>query len=167
MDLHLGNRAHLETKVIPVVKQRFGDLSQNIPLQFGDLTFQADPTNPVVIGLPSASKLGISLDGILAEEQRRQGTFPALNDGNYNFGASGQLLLTAYLLEAAGYGAKSWVSSAVLRVFQRFAAQGWSPPADDAWQGHMVRALYGVTVVPLAIGDGKTFGLTDYLFGGG
>ena len=174
VDLHLGDVTHLAAQVIPTVKVRFGEpsppigngnLNPAIKLNFGDLSFQAHPLKPVVIGLVGDVKQGISLDGCLAEEQRRQGTFPNLNGGNYNFGASGQLLLTAFMLERAGYGAKDWTNVAVKRVFAFFKSHGWAPSGDDRWQGHMVKALYGAGITPLAVGDGKTMACTDYLFG--
>lgn len=164
IDLHLGDIAHLESKVIPVVRQRFGDISQGITFSFGDLSWQADPANPVVIGLPGTSKLGVELDGVLAEEQRRQGSFPTFSCGNYNWGASGQLLLTADLLQVAGYRAKDWTSSAVKRAFVRLDQGGCVPAGDDRWQGAMANALYGRALVPEAVGDGKTMCCTDYLY---
>lgn len=164
IDLHLGDIAHLERRVIPVVRQRFGDTSQGITLSFGDFSWQADPANPVVIGLPRTSKLGVELDGVLAEEQRRQGSFPTFACGNYNWGASGQLLLTADLLQVAGYRAKDWTSSAVKRAFVRLDQGGCVPAGDDRWQGAMANALYGRALVPEAVGDGKTMCCTDYLY---
>jgi len=164
IDLHLGDIAHLESKVIPVVRQRFGDTSQGRSFSFGDLSWQANPVNPVVIGLPGASKQGVSLDGVLAEEQRRQGSFPNFNCGNYNWGASGQLLLTAKLLQVAGYGAKDWTASAIKRMFVRLHQGGCVPAGDDRWQGAMANALYGQALVPEAVGDGKTMCCTDYLY---
>ncbi|MDQ2935319.1 MAG: hypothetical protein M3R49_10165, partial [Chloroflexota bacterium] len=164
IDLHLGDIAHLESYVIPVVRQRFGDTAQGISFTFGDLSWQADPANPVVIGLPGTSKLGIDLDGVLAEEQRRLSSFPAFNCGNYNWGASGQLLLTANLLQVAGYGAKDWTSSAVKRAFVRLGQGGCVPLGDDGWQGAMANALYGPGLLPEGIGDGKTMCCTDYLY---
>jgi hypothetical protein len=164
IDLHLGDIAHLESKVIPVVRQRFGDTSQGIRFSFGDFSWQADPLNPVVIGLPRTSKLSVDLDGVLAEEQRRLGSFPTFNCGNYNWGASGQLLLTADLLQVAGYGAKDWTSSAVKRAFVRLDQEGCVPAGDDRWQGAMANALYGQALVPEAVGDGKTMCCTDYLY---
>lgn len=161
IDLHLGDRAHLAASVIPVVKQRFGDLSQNIALRFGDLSFQADPKHPVVIGLPGAVKQGISLDGCLAEEQRRQGSFPALNCGNYCFGAMGQMILTAYLLQVAGYGAKDWTGSAVKRVALFLKRIGCAPSGDDRWEPDLLNRLYGERLLTPSVGDGKTISCTD------
>jgi hypothetical protein len=162
VDLHLGDKAHLESKLIPVFTERLSG-AQKLKLNFGDTSFQADPSKPTVVGRVSDSKQGISLDGILAEEQRRQGSFPNLNDGNYNFGASGQMLLTCWLLKCAGYPADTWADAAVKRIFVRFQKEGWKPSGDDSWQGHLVKKLFGAGVgTPLAIGDGKTVGLTDY-----
>ncbi|MDQ4035941.1 MAG: hypothetical protein M3153_08425 [Chloroflexota bacterium] len=162
IDMHLNDRAHLESRVIPIIRQRLGD-EMGISLRFGE-SVQADPANPVTIGLPGTFADGVSLDGLLLEEQRRESGFP--NCGGYNFGASGQILISVWLLEVAGYNAQEWGQRAIHRVFARLVAMGCAPEGDDRWQGHMYNALAGRAVLPEAVGDGKTLGITDYLFSG-
>lgn len=161
IDLHLNDRGHLESQVIPAIRQRLGE-DMGIKLQFGD-SVQADPSNPVAIGLPGTIGDGTPLDGLLLEEQRRGSGFP--NCDGYNFGASGQMLLTLWLLEMAGYDAQDWGQRAIHRVFERLVDIGCAPTGDDRWQGHMYNALAGRVVLPEGVGDGKTFGVTDLLFG--
>ncbi len=162
IDLHLNDRAHLESRVIPIIRQRLGD-EMGIELRFGD-SVQADPNRPVTIGRPGTFAEGVSLDGLLLEEQRREAGFP--NCGGYNFGASGQILISVWMLEAAGYSAAAWGQNAIHRVYGRLVSMGCTPEGDDRWQGHMYNALAGRQILPLAVGDGKTIGLTDYLFSG-
>ena len=54
------------------------------------------------------------------------------------------------------------------RIFAAFDRLGCSASGDDRWQGHMALDLFGVDYIPLFAGtgtDGKSFGLTDYIFG--
>ncbi|MEA2651363.1 MAG: hypothetical protein QOI85_1084 [Chloroflexota bacterium] len=160
IDAHLGDLAHLESQVIPVMRQRLGD-DMGIELRFGN-SVQADPADPVVVGRPGTTALGVDLDGLLLEEQRREGAFP--NCGNYNYGASGQFLVSARILGVLGYPVATWGQGAIRRIFVALKRLGCSPQGDDAWQGSMVSAMFGTGLVPATIGDGKSFCCTDYLF---
>lgn len=160
IDLLIGDRAHLEAKLIPVFRHRLGDPGQKVDGQQVSL----NPKDPVVVGPVGYKVGGVNADGLLMEEQRRSGGFP--NCGNYNFGASGQFLLTAHLLHVAGYPVLDWGDGAIRRIFAALQRIGCDSSGDDRWQGHLVKRLLGVEYLSLGVGDGKSFGLTDLLFGG-
>lgn len=160
IDLHLGQISHLETKVIPVVRQRLGD-NMGINLNFGSGCFGS--AGEVVVGRPGTTCDGVNLDGLLIEEQRRASPFP--NCANYNFGASGQFLLTAKLLTVAGYPVQTWGNDGFERIFKAFDRLNCQPSGDDQWQGHLALDLFDTQYINLGIGDGKSFGITDFLWG--
>ena len=165
IDLHLGDRAHLEAKVLPVWRTRLMEPGHTVDGQPVSLNGPKDADRIdgriVVVGPEDYTVDGVDADGLLMEEQRRSSPFP--NCGNYNFGASGQFLLTAWLLHEAGYPVLAWGDQAIRRIFEALNRLGCTPSGDDAWQGHMAAALFGAMYIPLGVGDGKSFGLTDYL----
>jgi hypothetical protein len=132
IDLHLGDISHLETKVLPVVKQRLG-MNMGIALNFGDGCFPG--SGPVVVGRPGDTCGSLSSDGILIEEQRRAGNNPPWNCGGYNFGASGQFLVTERLLDVAGYPTETYSNDGFARIFLALDRIGCTPEGDDQWQG--------------------------------
>ena len=160
IDLHLGDIAHLESKVIPVHRERLAADQAGISLNFGSGCFGS--AGEIVVGRPGTTCDGVNLDGLLIEEQRRASPFP--NCANYNFGASGQFLLLNRLLDVAGYPTETWGQDGTRRIFAAFDRLGCVPTGDDRWQGHLAAEQFGAQFIPLLVGDGKSFGLTDYLF---
>jgi hypothetical protein len=164
VDLHLGDRAHLEAKVLPVHRTRYMEPGMTVD---GKLVVLKGPSDAdylngrlVVVGPSGYMADGHDADGMLMEEQRRDG-FPPPNNGNYTWGASGQFLIEAWMLKVAGYPVHSWAQDGVRRIFASRQQYGFAPSGDDGWQGHLVERLLGIRYIPLAVADGKSIGLTD------
>ena len=76
-----------------------GDRSQYSGFKFGDMSWQADPANPVGINRKGALIQGKSVDGVLPDDQRRSGGFvwPPPKE-NYVWAALGSTFVEAELL---------------------------------------------------------------------
>ncbi len=107
-DIYLGDTTDL-ARAASVFQGWLGDRSNYAGFPFGDLTWQADPANPVGINKKGATIQGKNVDGVLPDDQRRSGGFtgPAPQE-NYVWGALGPAFRQAELLSHAGYPAYSW-----------------------------------------------------------
>ena len=144
-----------------------GERSAYAGFSFGDLWWQSNPSQPVGINPSGATIQGHSVDGVLADDQRRTGEFtwpPPC--GNYPHGALDGALLAAEILHRHGYAAYSWGSNALLRAQSWLHSTGCPPSGDNMWHLPLLDARYGTSFWNGAVlRPGKNFGWTDWLYG--
>ena len=166
MAAYLGDTAELG-RVAAVFRGWTGERASYAGFNYGDLDWQANPSLPVGINPVGATLGGHNVGGVLPEEQRRTGAFtwpPPC--GNYPHGAMDGALLTAEILQRAGYPAYQWGSNALLRAEQWLQSTGCPPSGDNVWQLPLLDARYGTGYWNGAVvRPGKNFGWTDWLYG--
>ena len=165
---YLGDTARL-AQVARVFKGWLGDRSSYAEFVYGeDLSWQCDPSQPVGINPAGCMKDGHSIDGVLADDQRRGGefTWPPPKE-NYVYEALQDVLLQAIILHRAGYDPFNWQDRAILRAYRWLHEQANYPAAgDDTWQPHVVNYFYGASFpAPVPSRPGKSFGWTDWVYG--
>jgi hypothetical protein len=163
---YLGDGAEL-ARVATVFRGWTGDRSAYSGFSYGDLWWQSNPHAPVGVNPPGATIAGRNVDGVLPEEQRRTGefTWPA-PCGNYPHGALDGALLTAEVLQRAGYPAYGWGSNALLRAAVWLHSSGCPPSGDNVWQLPLLDERYGSRFWGGGVvRPGKNFGWTDWLYG--
>jgi hypothetical protein len=122
----------------------------------------------VGINPAGCSRDGLSLDGVLPDDQRRGGSFTTSPPKeNYVWEALQGLLAQAVVLHRAGYPVFQWQDRALLRAV-RWLHQVADYPAegDDTWQPHIVNHYYGTSFpAPVPARAGKNVGWTDWTHG--
>ncbi|HZD05704.1 MAG TPA: hypothetical protein VE173_12330 [Longimicrobiales bacterium] len=169
--VYLGDTADL-ARTAQVFKGYLGDRSSWAGFVYGgpdhDLSWQCDPTRPVGINPAGCSRDGLSLDGVLPDDQRRGGSFTTSPPKeNYVWEALQGLLAQAVVLHRAGYPVFQWQDRALLRAV-RWLHQVADYPAegDDTWQPHIVNHYYGTSFpAPVPARAGKNVGWTDWTHG--
>ena len=166
---YLGDEAELE-RTAQVFRGYLGDRTAYAGFEFdSDLSWQCDPARPVGINPKGCVKSGLSLDGVMPDDQRRGGRFTgrAVKEGYAWEGLQGALT-QAHLLSRQGYDVWSWSDRALLRALTwlhdvaRFPSEG-----DDTWQPHLANDVYGTTFpAPVPAATGKVAGWTDWTHGG-
>jgi outer membrane biosynthesis protein TonB len=167
-DLYLGDRTDL-ARAAAVFRGYLGDRAAYAGFVFGtDLTWQCDPLRPVGINPAGCTRSGMSIDGIIPDDMRRGGSLPTVGtDGvSYTWEGLQGVLLQAELLSRAGYAAWDWEDRAVYRAFRRINALGHAASGDDLWQPWLIDRRFGTDYAALASRPGKSFGFTDWLYGG-
>jgi len=154
-----------------VFKGYLGDRSSYAGFTYGgpageeDLTWQCDPARPVGINPAGCSRDGLSLDGVLPDDQRRGGSFTTSPPKeNYVWEALQGLIAQAVILNRAGYAVWEWEDRAILRAVTwlhevaDFPAEG-----DDTWQPHIINLHYSASF-PAEVPSraGKNVGWTDW-----
>ncbi len=148
-----------------VFKGWLGDRQSYSGFKYKDLDWQADPQKPVGINPKGAVKYEQSIDGVLPDDQRRDGgfTWPPPKE-NYVYGALQGSLAQAVILNRAGYDVWNWQDKALLRAFEwlhnvaHFPAEG-----DDVWEPHLINYYYGTKFpAPVPARPGKNIGWTDW-----
>lgn len=134
---------------------------------YGRLSWQANPEQPVGINPPGTVKQGQHIGGALPEEMRRGGDFrwPPKRTG-YVWEALQGALVQAELLSRAGYPAWQWEEQALLRAASFLYELGWEANGDDTWQPWLLNYAYGTdfpTTTPAR--PGKNMGWTDWTHG--
>jgi hypothetical protein len=170
-DAYLGDAVDLD-RAARVFRGYLGDRSAYAGFKFGDLSWQADPSQPVGIVPTGATKAGVAIDGALPEDMRRGCSFaipPCHTD--YAWEAMQGVVVQAEILSRRGYDAFGWQNQAVLRAaefLERLDALfgGWWATADDRWQPWIINRAYG-TSLPAASpgGVGKVMAWADWVFG--
>jgi hypothetical protein len=161
---YLGDSAELERTAL-VFRGYLGDRSAYSGFEFADdLSWQADPANPVSVNPQGSVKEGHSIDGALPEEMRRGGPFqwpPATTD--YPWGGLQGALVQAEILHRAGYPAWEWEDQALKRAVQFLYDIGWAPEGNDEWMVWLVNHAYQ-TSFPTAteVGPGTNMGWTNW-----
>ncbi len=153
-------------RAVQVFQGYLGDRSAWSGFEYGlDLSWHADPANPVPINPLDALLLGQSVDGVLPDDQRRAGPFqwpPPLS--NYPYGALQGAVAQALILHRRGHDAWSWQDGALLRAFRWLDEQLGAPiQGDDQWLGHVVNRFYGTAFpAPIPANPGKNMAWTDW-----
>lgn len=130
-----------------------------------ELDWQSNPSNPAAINPPGSQIDGLSVDGVLPEEQRRSGGFttPPPQEG-YVWEALQGAVATAEMLDRAGYPAWEWQDRALLRAFNwLYDVNDYPAKGDDEWQVWLVNRAYDtdfLTESPTR--PGKNIGYTDW-----
>jgi hypothetical protein len=171
--VYLGDTADLE-RAARVFKGYLGDRSSYAGFVYGgparsrDLSWQADESAPVGINPRGATKAGLSIDGVLPDDQRRGGSFTTSPPNeNYVWEGLQGLLAQAVILYRAGYPVWDWEDQALLRAVRwlhdvaDFPAEG-----DDTWLPYIVNHYYGTSFpAPTPARYGKNIGWTDWTHG--
>jgi hypothetical protein len=171
-DLYLGDRADLE-RAATVFKGWLGDRAAYAEFTYDkDLSWHADPANPLGVNPPGATRDGHRIDGAIPDDMQRGGKFrwPPKHT-NYPWGAMEGALVQALLLSRAGYDAWSWSDKALLRATQFLDELdredgGWWAEDDDEWMPWIVNRAYGANFrVALPAQPGKNLGWADWVYG--
>lgn len=162
--LYLGDTADFE-RAVRVFHGYLGNRSQYAGFAYGELSWQCDPARPVGINPVGCVRNGLTLDGVLPDDQRRGGTFTTSPPReNYVWEAMQGLLAQAHILERKGYPAFEWENRALLRA-ARWLHDVVDYPADgdDTWQPHVLNYYYGTSFpAPTPSRPGKNVGWTDW-----
>lgn len=165
--LYLGDQAELDRAAM-VFKGWLGDRSAYAGFEYGDLSWQCDPSKPVGVNPKGCTKEGHSIDGVLPDDQRRAGGFkwPPPKE-NYVWEGLQGALVQAVLLHRAGYDVWNWEDQALLRAVKWLHEQANYPAqGDDTWQPHIINYYYGTNFpAPVPASPGKNMGWTDWTHG--
>jgi len=148
-----------------VFKGWLGDRKAYAGFKYKDLSWQADPKNPVGINPKGAKKLGHSIDGVLPDDQRRSGpfTWPPPKE-NYVYTALQGAVAQAAVLYRQGYDVWSWEDSAIRRAFEwLYNVADYRAKNDDVWLIYVINYYYG-TDLPVEASNkpGKLMAWTDW-----
>lgn len=162
--LYLGDTADVD-RAAAVFRGYLGDRASHARFRYGELSWQADSSQPVGINPKGAAKSGHSIDGVLPDDQRRAGplTWPPPKE-NYVYEGLQGALAQAILLSRAGYDVWSWQDKALLRAFQWLHDEADYPAVgDDTWQPYVINHFYGTHFpTPSPSRPGKWGGYTDW-----
>lgn len=162
---YLGDRAELD-RAAAVFRGYLGERDAYAGFSYGDdLSWQCDPSKPVGINPRGCTRGGLSIDGVLPDDQRRGGAFNGrANKENYAYEALQGAVTQAWLLHRQGYSVWMWGDQALLRAYTwlhsvaKYPAEG-----DDTWQPHVVNYVYGTNFpAPTPARAGKIVGWTDW-----
>ncbi len=167
---YLGDEDEL-ARTAQVFQGWLGDRSAYVGFEYGDLSWQANPDEPVGVNPVGASKDGHSIDGAMPDDMRRGGSFqyPPLIT-NYPWGALEGSTVMAEILYRRGYDTFNWSDQALRRAVQflydldaAYPGDGWAASGDDEWQVWIINFRYG-TDFPAALpaSEGKNMGWTDW-----
>jgi hypothetical protein len=171
-DLYLGDRADLERAVV-VFKGWLGDHATYAEFTYDkDLSWHADPANPLGINPAGATRDGHRIDGAIPDDMQRGGKFrwPPKRT-NYPWGAMEGAVVQALLLSRAGYDSWNWSDRALLRATQFLdeldrEVGGWWAEGDDEWMPWIANSAYSANFrVALPARPGKNLGWTDWIYG--
>jgi hypothetical protein len=161
---YLGDTAML-ARVAQVFKGWLGDRTSYAGFSYGDLSWQCDPARPVGINPAGCMRDGHSIDGVIADDQRRAGGFvwPPQKE-NYVWEALQGALVQAVILHRAGYQVWDWEDAALMRAVRWLHDQdGYPAEADDTWQPHILNHFYGSSFpAPVPASPGKNVGWSDW-----
>jgi hypothetical protein len=161
---YLGDAREL-ARVARVFKGYLGDRESYVGFEYGELSWQCDPSRPVGINPAGCTKNGRSIDGVAPDDQRRGGgfTWPPPQE-NYVYEALQGALVQAVILHRVGYDTFNWENRALLRAFEwlhthaNFPARG-----DDTWIPHLVNHYYQRNFpASVPARPGKNAGWTDW-----
>jgi hypothetical protein len=169
---YIGDTADLD-RAAAVFRGWLGDRAAYAGFEYGDLSYQANPSAPVGVNPPGATKEGVSIDGALPDDMRRGCSFtPVPCQTDYAWEALQGAVVQAELLWRRGYDAWGWQSRALLRAANYLKGLdarvgGWWATADDTWQPWLINHAYGSAFPaesPAALG--KVMGFTDWTHAG-
>lgn len=139
--------------------------------QWGDRSWQGDEDRPIGINASGTVKLGMDLGGVIADDQRRVGSFPDawLDKTNYVYEALQGVVAQAVMIGRINSSVWNWNDTAILRAY-RWLEDVQDQPitdsingSDDSWQGFVVNRIYGTSFpTPSRTNPGKAVGYTDW-----
>lgn len=162
--IYLGDDVEL-ARTAQIFKGFLGDRDSYAGFNYGELTWQCNPSEPVGINPSGCTINGHSVDGVIPDDQRRGGDFiwPPPQE-NYVWENLQGAIVQAQLLHRAGYPAWEWEDSALLRAVKWLHQEADYPAdGDDEWQPWLINAAYGTdfpTEMPASAG--KNAGWTDW-----
>lgn len=168
--VYLGDDVDL-ARAAQVFRGYLGDRSSYSGFRYGgpsgeeDLSWQCDPTRPVGINPAGCTRNGLSLDGVLPDDQRRGGSFTTSPPKeNYVWEAMQGLLAQAVLLERAGFDPFEWEDRALLRSARWLHdVNDYPAEGDDTWQAPLLNHVYGTSFPEQRpTRPGKNVGWTDW-----
>lgn len=168
--LYLGDANELD-QAANIFKGWLGDRNAYAGFTYGgpekDLSWQADPTNPVGINPVGATIQGHNVDGMLPDDIRRSGSFTWPPSGSkaqmYSWEGLQGAVVAAQLLTRAGYPAWDWCDKALLRAAKFLYGINWPATGDDGWQPWLLNAAYGTSFPTVASASpGKNMGFTQW-----
>ncbi|MDH3301751.1 MAG: choice-of-anchor D domain-containing protein [Acidimicrobiia bacterium] len=171
--IYLGDQVELDRAAL-VFRGLLGDREAYSGFRYTmDLSWQADPTQPVGINPLGATKDGYSIDGALPEEMRRGCPFqipPCWTDYGWE-GLSG-IFVEAVLLERQGYDVFNWQDQAILRAVQflerlsiDFPSDPWWADGDETFIPWLTNSIYGTDFPTSPVQFGDNMGFTDWTHG--
>ncbi len=165
--MYLGDEREVE-RAATVFHGWLGNREVYSGFEYGRLTWQADPEEPVGINPPGATKNGHAIAGALPEEMRRGNSdfrWPPRRTG-YAWEALQGAIVQAELLSRAGYPTWEWEDQALLRAVEFLHELGWEANGDDAWQPWLINYAYGADFpAAMPARPGKNMGWTDWTHG--
>jgi hypothetical protein len=175
--LYLGDSADV-ARAARVARGFLGDAaswSAWQPLTAEGATWACDPATRIPINAPCVLN-GIDVGGAIVADISRGGPLawpPAEPGVSYTLESLQGLVLQVELLSRNGYpDAWQWSSAALLRtalLVNRSAAaggEGWDGASVNAHLPWILNARYGLSIPTRPAGFGRTFGFTDWLYGG-
>ena len=153
-DMYLGDTTDL-ARAVQVFRGWLGDRAQYAGFDYGsDLSWQCNSAAPVGINPRGCTRSGLSIDGVLPDDQRRAGSFTTTPPReNYVYTALQGAVAAAALLHRAGYPAFEWSDRALVRAFNwTHNTSIFNPPftasdTDDRWLANVMNA-YAATSYP-------------------
>lgn len=165
-DLYLGDTADLAL-AIRTWRGFLGDRSQYASFSYGSTAWQCNTSQPVGINPAGCVKAGVSVDGVIADDQRRAGTSPPnVTCENYVHEALQGIVLTGAVLERAGYPFFDWSDEAVVRAYEWLHDVADCPASgDDTFAPFAVDHFAGTSFAGSAPSNpGKNAGFFDWLW---
>lgn len=135
-----------------------------------DLSWQADPSQPVGINPPGVVKEGFEINGALPEEMRRGCSFqlPPCQT-NYPWEGLQGIVVEANILHRQGFDVWNWEDQAILRsvqfmhdLQQAYQDTAWWAEGDDTWIPWLINDVYGTDFPTDEADIGKNMSWTDW-----
>ena len=163
-DIYLGDNTD-KAQQVTQFKGWVGDRTAYTGYNYGALDWQANQSAPVGINPPNTTLSGISVDGVLPDDQRRCSCSPpTLADENYVYEGLQGALVEGILLEAAGYDGLGYSTQAIKRAFAwENNVNSYYASGDDGWMVPLVNRAYGTSYTGGSDSFGKGFGAGAWL----
>jgi hypothetical protein len=127
-------------------------------------SWQCNSTRPSGINATGCSRNGVSLDGVIPEDQVRCGQFSASPCAtNYIHGATDGMTLSFWMLARQGENPWAWGDRAALRQMNWKYKSGQAPYGGFRWQIPVIEKAYGIDLAgntPTA--TSTNFGFADW-----
>lgn len=142
--IYLGDTQDLQ-RAAAVFRGWLGDRSAYAGFSYGELDWQANPSQPVGVNPAGATIQGHNVDGVLPDDQRRSGgfTWPPPQE-NYAWEALQGAVAQARMLSRQGFDAFNWSDRALLRAVTWLHEQASFPATgDDGSTPWLINGVYG------------------------